>query len=132
MPDWRATWRETARHARRVSWNRPPMLNWRRCHDMARAMRECDVPKSRRILVHFHLASGYYLAALFMTKGATPSGVTTMYRHLLALCTLTLILPSLAHAGGDVKKPNILFFLIDDLGYTDVGFNGGDIKTRNI
>src|SRR5205807_10464414 len=38
-----------------------------------------------------------------------------------------------AHAAGNgAKKPNILFLLIDDLGYTDVGFNGGDIKTPNI
>ena len=36
------------------------------------------------------------------------------------------------HAQEPAKKPNIVFFLIDDLGYTDVGFNGGDIKTPNI
>jgi arylsulfatase A-like enzyme len=29
-------------------------------------------------------------------------------------------------------KPNIVYFLLDDLGYTDVGFNGGDIKTPHI
>src|SRR5476649_2174826 len=37
-----------------------------------------------------------------------------------------------ASAQQPAKKPNILFLLIDDLGYTDVGFNGGDIKTPNI
>ncbi len=36
------------------------------------------------------------------------------------------------HAQVAKKKPNILFLLLDDLGYTDVGFNGGDIKTPNI
>jgi arylsulfatase A-like enzyme len=37
-----------------------------------------------------------------------------------------------ATAQTPAPKPNILFLLIDDLGYTDVGFNGGDIKTPHI
>lgn len=35
-------------------------------------------------------------------------------------------------AQDSPRKPNIVFFLLDDLGYTDVGFNGGNIKTPNI
>lgn len=43
----------------------------------------------------------------------------------LSLCTLTFAAPA--------AKPNIVFFLIDDLGYADCGFNGGkEIKTPNI
>ena len=44
---------------------------------------------------------------------------------LLGLCLQTL--------AADAPKPNIVFFLIDDLGYADCGFNGGtQIKTPNI
>lgn len=49
---------------------------------------------------------------------------------LTALCLLpALALPSVAQT----QKPNIIYFLVDDLGYADCGFNGGkDIKTPNI
>ena len=30
------------------------------------------------------------------------------------------------------ERPNIVFFLIDDLGWSDVGFHGSEIKTPNI
>lgn len=51
-----------------------------------------------------------------------------------ALFYLALFLFAQQHlcAQEPAKKPHIVFFLIDDLGYTDVGFNGGDIKTPNI
>ena len=48
-----------------------------------------------------------------------------------AACAM-LGLSSPALAQGKAKQPHILFLLLDDLGYTDVGFNGGDIKTPNI
>lgn len=51
-----------------------------------------------------------------------------MKRSLLSVCLL-LALPLLAEA----PRPNVVFFLIDDLGYADCGFNGGtEIQTPRI
>ena len=44
------------------------------------------------------------------------------------LLFILFVLPTPLLAAPNAK-PNIVFFLIDDLGYTDVGFNGGNIKT---
>jgi arylsulfatase A-like enzyme len=49
----------------------------------------------------------------------------------LALFALTTLCFSQTIAAE--SKPNIVYFLVDDLGYADCGFNGGkDIKTPNI
>ncbi len=44
-----------------------------------------------------------------------------------------LLAPLAALTAAEKSKPNIVYFLIDDLGYADCGFNGGkDIRTPNI
>jgi arylsulfatase A-like enzyme len=53
--------------------------------------------------------------------------------HLLFTCfsVAAFNTPAIAQTLKETK-PNVIIFLLDDLGYTDVGFNGGDIKTPNI
>ena len=36
------------------------------------------------------------------------------------------------HGKESIKKPNILLIVADDMGYTDIGQSGGEIKTPNI
>ena len=46
---------------------------------------------------------------------------------------ITLLLTAISLNAADAPKPNIVYFLIDDLGRADCGFMGGkDIRTPNI
>jgi arylsulfatase A-like enzyme len=50
----------------------------------------------------------------------------------LAFLTALALAP-LASLHAATPKPNIVYFLIDDMGYADCGFNGGkDVRTPNI
>ncbi|MBM3760055.1 MAG: hypothetical protein FJW36_07390 [Acidobacteria bacterium] len=35
-------------------------------------------------------------------------------------------------AQTNVRRPNVIVLLADDLGWADVGFHGGDIRTPNL
>src|SRR3954453_19167812 len=53
-------------------------------------------------------------------------------RPLNFLCLLCFLLFLSLTGSFAADRPNIVFFLIDDLGWSDVGFHGGEIKTPNI
>src|SRR5439155_20385871 len=60
-----------------------------------------------------------------------------MYRHpiilpkiLVALFLLGAALPYASQ--GAERKPNVVVFLADDMGYSDLGCYGGDINTPNL
>ncbi len=57
--------------------------------------------------------------------------------RLTLLCTIAaLLVSSLAtaavNAAEEVKKPNILFILVDDMGWSDIGCYGGEVKTPHL
>ena len=42
----------------------------------------------------------------------------------ISLTSLPLLLNTLSYSGFNSKKPNIVFFLVDDLGWRNVGYMG--------
>lgn len=52
-------------------------------------------------------------------------------QHCSAL-VITCLLLGVASLGPAAEKPNVVFILADDLGYSDLGCYGGDIETPNL
>ena len=56
---------------------------------------------------------------------------TLVSRSIIAALTIAFLVPTTL--GAEPAQPNILFILMDDLGYSDCGFSGGTvIKTPNL
>src|SRR5437763_7010735 len=51
--------------------------------------------------------------------------------RLVAVVLLLGLFPPAAHAA-DTRRPNVVVFLADDLGYSDLGCYGGEIQTPNL
>ena len=56
----------------------------------------------------------------------------TLSRLLPRLLLGLALLAPLGAAPAPAPRPNVIYFLADDLGWTDVGWHGGDIATPNL
>jgi arylsulfatase B len=66
----------------------------------------------------------------------TPTAAGTLHRRLVVISGLLLLAAALASCGTKREqgpaKPNIVLIVADDLGWNDVGYHGGPVKTPRI
>ena len=55
-----------------------------------------------------------------------------MYFARFLLCSLVAVLLFVPRVSAAASRPHILFFVVDDFGWSDVGFHGSKIQTPNI
>jgi hypothetical protein len=59
---------------------------------------------------------------------------TSKQWHWLAvsLCVLGMVMVQAAAAADGPRRPNVLLIVADDMGYSDIGAYGGEIRTPNL
>lgn len=56
----------------------------------------------------------------------------TRVTHLMLAASIIAGAASVSTAAEPSRKPNIVFILADDLGFSDLGCYGGEIRTPNL
>jgi len=63
--------------------------------------------------------------------GRPPLSVATAWM-MAAVSGLSLLFTSQGLAGGDAPRPNVILIIADDMGFSDAGCYGGDVRTPNL
>ena len=87
---------------------------------------------SRWLLPVIVAASLTWILSTYGYPQAIPMSLGMRFGHLLpAVLFLWLAVPAFA-VDSAAKRPNILLILADDLGWSDIGCYGGEIRTPNL
>ncbi len=65
-------------------------------------------------------------------NGRGPKGETNVRITTVCLATICLATLSLAIGADTARKPNIVLILADDVGFSDLGCYGSEIRTPNL